>query len=45
MSIIFQNYGTELEQIQQLYEKQKYYLPLSRNLPPVAGNIARSHHP
>ena len=44
MSIIFQNYGTELEQIQQLYEKQKYYLPLSRNLPPVAGNIARSHH-
>jgi dynein heavy chain len=44
MSIIFQNYGTELEQIQQLYEKQKHDPPISRNLPPVAGNIAWSRH-
>jgi dynein heavy chain len=44
MSIIFQNYGMEIEQVQQLYEKQKHDPPISRNLPPVAGNITWSRH-
>ena len=44
MSIIFQNYGMELEEVQQLYEKQKHDPPISRNLPPVAGNITWSRH-
>lgn len=39
LSLIFQNYGLELEQVQQLYEKQKHEPPIPRNLPPVAGNI------
>lgn len=44
MNVIFQNYGTELEQVQQLYEKQKHDPPISRNLPPVSGNITWSRH-
>lgn len=44
MNIIFQNYGMELEEVQQLYEKQKHDPPISRNLPPVAGNITWSRH-
>ena len=44
LSIIFQNYGLELEQIQQLYEKQKHDPPVPRNLPPVAGNVKWSRH-
>jgi len=44
LSIIFQNYGLELENVQQLYEKQKHDPPIARNLPPVAGNIAWSRH-
>ncbi len=44
MSIIFHNYGIELEHVQQLYEKQKHNPPISRNLPPVAGNITWSRH-
>ena len=44
MNVIFQNYGIELEQVQQLYEKQKHDPPIARNLPPVAGNIAWSRH-
>eukprot|EP00814_Leptocylindrus_danicus_P009510 CAMPEP_0116004988 /NCGR_PEP_ID=MMETSP0321-20121206/911_1 /TAXON_ID=163516 /ORGANISM="Leptocylindrus danicus var. danicus, Strain B650" /LENGTH=4605 /DNA_ID=CAMNT_0003473357 /DNA_START=128 /DNA_END=13942 /DNA_ORIENTATION=- len=44
LNIIFQNYGMELEQVQQLYEKQKHDPPFPRNLPPVAGNIAWSRH-
>jgi len=38
-TIIFQNYGLELEAVQKLYEKQKHIPPLSRNAPPVAGAI------
>ena len=44
LSLIFQNYGLELEQVQQLYEKQKHDPPISRNLPPVAGNVTWSRH-
>ena len=44
LNIIFQNYGTELEEVQQLYEQQKHEPPLPRNLPPVAGNIVWSRH-
>ena len=35
LNIIFQNYGLELEQVQQLYERQKHDPPIARNLPPV----------
>ena len=38
------NYGGELEKVQKLYEKSKHSPPLSRNLPPVAGNITWSRH-
>lgn len=44
LNLIFQNYGLELENIQQLYEKQKHDPPIARNLPPVAGNILWSRH-
>ena len=44
LNIIFLNYGLELEQVQQLYEKEKHDPPISRNLPPVAGNITWSRH-
>ena len=44
LNIIFQNYGMELENVQQLYEKQKHDPPYPRNLPPVAGNISWSRH-
>ena len=44
LSIIFQNYGLELENVQQLYEKQKHDPPIARNLSPVAGNVTWSRH-
>jgi dynein heavy chain len=42
--VIFHNYGLELTQVQDQYEKQKSSPPLVRNLPPVAGNITWSRH-
>ncbi len=44
LNIIFQTYGMELEQLQQLYERQKTGPPIPRNQPPVAGNIMWSRH-
>ena len=38
-TIIFHNYGLDLEAVQRLYEKQKAAPPLLRNAPPVTGNI------
>ena len=37
--VIFHNYGLDLETVQKLYEKYKNNPPMSRNAPPVAGNI------
>ena len=44
LNIILQNYGLELEKVQQLYEKQKHNPPIPRNMPPVAGNVTWSRH-
>lgn len=44
LNIIFQNYGLELAQVYQLYDKEKHDPPLPRNLPTVAGNITWSRH-
>jgi dynein heavy chain len=42
--IIFRNYGLELTQVQDQYEKFKSEPPLVRNLPPVAGKITWARH-
>jgi dynein heavy chain len=44
LSIIFHNYGHELTRVEQIYEKFKHNPPISRNMPPVAGNIAWARH-
>lgn len=38
-TVIFQNYGMDLETVQRLYEKQKVSPPMVRNAAPVTGNI------
>jgi dynein heavy chain len=43
-AVIFHNYGLELTQVQDQYEKFKATPPLVRNLPPVAGHITWSRH-
>ena len=37
--LIFKNYGADLEAVQQTYEKNKHAPPVSRNAPPVSGDI------
>jgi dynein heavy chain len=44
LAVIFHNYGLELTQVQDQYEKCKAMPPLVRNLPPVAGHITWSRH-
>jgi len=38
-TVIFHNYGLDLETVQKVYDKQKVNPPTVRNAPPVAGNI------
>ena len=38
-TVIFHNYGLDLETVQKIYDKQKSAPPTIRNAPPVAGNI------
>mmetsp|Transcript_11859 Transcript_11859/g.17623 ORF Transcript_11859/g.17623 Transcript_11859/m.17623 type:complete len:4548 (-) Transcript_11859:28-13671(-) len=38
--IIFNNYGRDVENVKQIYERYKKSPPLARTAPPVAGNIA-----
>lgn len=44
LSVIFNNYGQELVEIEQIYEKFKHNPPIARNMPPVAGNIVWARH-
>ncbi len=44
LSVIFNNYGQELTEIEQIYEKFKHNPPIARNMPPVAGNIVWARH-
>jgi dynein heavy chain len=43
-TVIFHNYGLDLETVQKIYEKQKNCPPMFRNAPPVAGNIVWARH-
>jgi len=38
-TVIFHNYGLDLESVQKIYDKQKNAPPTARNAPPVAGNL------
>jgi hypothetical protein len=38
--VIFNNYGQELLQIEQMYEKLKQNPPISRNMPPVSDDVS-----
>jgi dynein heavy chain len=44
MSVIFHNYGLELNEVEAVYEKQKADPPLARNMTPIAGNILWVRH-
>ena len=39
LTVVFHNYGLDLETSQLLYERHKEAPPIARNAPPVAGNI------
>ena len=39
LTVVFHNYGIDLETSQLLYERNKETPPIARNAPPVAGNI------
>ena len=42
ISVVFQQYGVELDEVEKLYEKNKKDAVLARDLPPVSGHIAWS---
>ena len=44
LSVIFNNYGQELAEIETIYERHKHNPPIARNMPPVAGNITWARH-
>ena len=44
LSVIFNNYGQELAEIETIFEKNKHNPPIARNMPPVAGNITWARH-
>ena len=44
LTLIFSNYGMELQHVETMYEKNKHNPPIARNMPPVAGNIAWGRH-
>ncbi|TYZ58790.1 hypothetical protein PybrP1_001566 [[Pythium] brassicae (nom. inval.)] len=43
-TVIFHNYGLDLTNVQDTYERYRHDPPIARNLPPVAGNILWSRH-
>ena len=43
-TVIFNNYGLELQSVQDTYEHFKHNPPCTRNMPPVAGNIMWARH-
>jgi dynein heavy chain len=43
-TILFHNYGLEIHQIEDQYQKYKNNPPIVRNLPTVAGSITWSRH-
>jgi len=43
-TILFYNYGNEIQSIEDQYQKQKSSPPIVRNLPTVAGSITWSRH-
>ncbi|CAM9238946.1 unnamed protein product, partial [Discosporangium mesarthrocarpum] len=42
--VIFHNFGLELTNVQDTYERYKHSPPTARNMPPVAGNILWGRH-
>lgn len=44
LTIMLKNYGMELNEFQDTYEKNKHALPLVRNMPPVDGSILWARH-
>ena len=42
--VIFHNYGLDLTNVQDIYEKYKHAPPMNRNMPPVSGSIVWSRH-
>jgi dynein heavy chain len=38
-TVIFHNYGLDLETVQKIYDKQKTAPPITRNSPPVTGDV------
>jgi dynein heavy chain len=43
-TVIFQNYGIEVDVVHKLYENNKHAPSIPRNVPPVSGNILWARH-